>query len=164
LVSRKVVFIIAPEGFNDNELLKPKAILEEKGIEVTIASTKIGECQGMNGSKVESTATIRELSPRDQDGIIVVGGPGALKYLSENTDLINLLKAFNNEGKLVSAIGRGRHALHNAGLFGTNFSWGPKVEINGNVIAARPPATTPGWTSEKFGHLIAEYFDEAKKD
>lgn len=160
MVSKKVVFVVAPEGFNGNELFKPKAILEERGIQVTVASTKIGECQSMKGTKVKSTVSIKELSPKDYDGIIVVGGSGALRYLSKNADLISLLKAFNKEGKLVSAIGRGRHALHDAGLFGTNFSWGPKVEINGNVIAARPPATTPGWTSEKFGYLIAEKLEK----
>lgn len=154
---KKVVFVVAPEGFNDDELLKPKAILEERGIEVTIASTKIGKCRGMQGTTIRSERIIRELSPRDYDGIIVVGGRGALKYLSEDSDLIEKLKAFNKEGRLVSAIGRGRHALHNAGLFGTNFAWGPEVEINQNVIAARPPATTPGWTSKRFGRLLAEY-------
>ena len=164
MVSKKIAFVIAPEGFNDDELLKPKGILEERGIQVTIASTRVGECRGMRGTKVESTVTIKQLSPRDYAGVIVVGGAGALRYLSENTDLIRLLRAFNDEGRLVSAIGRGRHALHNAGLFGTNFSWGPEVEINGNVIAARPPATTPGWTSEKYGHLIAEYLRESKED
>jgi protease I len=161
---KKVVFVVAPEGFNDDELLKPKAILEEGGVQVTVASTKIGECRGMRGTKIRSERTIKELSPGDYDGIIVVGGRGALKYLSEDSDLIEKLRAFNEEGRLVSAIGRGRHALHNAGLFGTNFAWGPEVEINRNVIAARPPATTPGWTSERYGRLLAEYLLKTDED
>jgi len=156
-LSKRVVFVVAPEGFNDHELLHPKAILEEAGIEVVVASTVVGVCRGMLRAEVESKVTLEEIDPSEYDGIVAVGGPGALKYLSNNPSLISLFKRFNELGKLVSAIGRARHALHNAGLFGTNFSWGPEVEINGNVIAARPPATTPGWTSKKFGRLLLEH-------
>ena len=160
--SKKVVFVIAPEGFNDYELLHPKAILEDEGFEVTVASTIVGRCRGMRGAEVESEITLEEIDPSEYDGIVAVGGPGALKYLSDNRSLINLFKRFNELGKIVSAIGRARHALHNAGLFGTNFSWGPEVEVNGNVIAARPPATTPGWTSKRFGHLLVEHLRSSR--
>lgn len=154
---KKAVFVIAPEGFNDYELLHPKAILENEGIDVAVASTIVGKCRGMRGANVESTMTIEQVDPADYDAIVAVGGPGALKYLSDNHSLINLFKKFEKRGRLVSAIGRARHALHNAGFFGTNFSWGPEVEVNGKIIAARPPATTPGWTSKKFGHLLVEH-------
>ena len=162
--SKKIAYVIAPEGFNDDEMLKPKAILEDNDVEVVIVSTEVQECRGMRGTRIRSSVAIREVSPKDYDGIVVVGGAGALRYLSENEDLINLLRAFNNEGKLVSAIGRGRHALHNAGLFGTNFAWGPKVEINDNVIAARPPSTTSGWTSEEYGYLLVEHLCRRKEN
>jgi len=157
LRAKRVVFVIAPEGFNDHELLHPKGIVESEGIDVIVASTILGRCRGMRGAVVESATMIEEIDPSDYDGIVAVGGHGALRYLSDNESLINLFRRFNEQGKLVSAIGRARHALHNAGLFGSNFSWGPEVEINGNVIAARPPATTPGWNSKRFGHLLVEH-------
>ena len=154
---KKVVFVIAPEGFNDSELLDPKAILENEGIKVTIASTVLGKCHGMRGSEAQSTMIIEEVNPDEYDGIVVVGGSGALQHLQDNESLLTLLKEFGKMGKMVSAIGRARHSLHNAGFFGTNFSWGSKVEINGNIIAARPPTTTPGWTSKDFGHLLVKH-------
>lgn len=155
--AKKVVFVIAPEGFNDYELLHPKAILENEGIKVTIVSTLVGKCLGMRGAEVESSMTIEQVDPAEYDGLVAVGGRGALRYLHDDESLIDLFKRFNKQGKIVSAIGRARHALHNAGFFGTNFSWGPEVEINGNIIAARPPSTTPGWTSERYGHLLVKH-------
>jgi putative intracellular protease/amidase len=154
---KRVVFVIAPEAFNDHELLHPKAILENEGIEVKIASTLVGICHGMEGVTVESTMTIEQVDPSEYDGIVTIGGPGALQHLQNNESLIDLFKRFNKQGKIVSAIGRARHVLHNAGFYGSNFSWGPEVEINGNIIAARPPATTPGWTSKRFGHLLVKH-------
>jgi len=153
-----VVFVIAPEGFNDHELLDPKVILESEGIDVIVASTILGRCRGMRGAEAESAMTIEQIDPSEYDGIVAVGGHGALRYLSDNESLINLFRRFNEQGKLVSVIGRARHALHNAGLFGSNYSWGPEVEIKRNVIAARPPATTPGWNSKRFGHLLVKHF------
>jgi len=152
-----VVFVIAPEGFNDHELLDPKVILESEGIDVIVASTILGRCRGMRGAEAESAMTIEQIDPSEYDGIVAVGGHGALRYLSDNESLINLFRRFNEQGKLVSVIGRARHALHNAGLFGSNYSWGPEVEIKRNVIAARPPATTPGWNSKRFGHLLVKH-------
>ncbi|MBS7627582.1 DJ-1/PfpI family protein [Candidatus Bathyarchaeota archaeon] len=154
---KRILFLIAHEGFNDRELLDPKAILEDRGIEVDIASTLAGECRGMGGTKVMAPLAIDDVKPYEYDGIVIVGGLGAKIYLSGNAKVHALLKSFYKAGKLVAAIGRGRHALSEVGLFGENFSYGPKVEIRGHVIAARPPATTPGWTSKDFGRLLADH-------
>lgn len=152
----RVLFVLASEDFNDQELVDPRTILEEKGIEVIIASTSLGECRGMRGTKAIATVALEDAKPDDYDGIVVVGGLGAKLYLSGNPRVHALLRAFHKAGKVVAAIGRGRHALSEVGLFGENFSYGPRVEIRGDVIAARPPATTPGWTSKDFGRLLAD--------
>lgn len=157
LSDKNVVFVIAPENFNDSELLGPKRILEEEGFQVTIVSTSAGECLGMKGTVVKSSLTLEQIDPDEFDAIIAIGGRGAMNYLQDNEHLIKLFKSFHSMGKIVSAIGRARHALHKAGLFGTNFSWGPEVEINGNIIAARPPSTTPGWDSKRYGHLLVQH-------
>lgn len=150
------MFVIAHEDFNDHELLDPKAILEEKGVAVVIASTAVGRCRGTRGTEAVATVALDRVNPEDYDGVAVVGGLGAKLYLSENPEVHTLLQSFHKAGKVVAAIGRGRHALSEVGLFGDNFSSGPKVEIRGNVIAARPPATTPSWTSKDFGRLLYE--------
>jgi len=157
LPNKNVVFVIAPEDFNDSELLGPKTILEEEGFHVSIASTSDGECLGMKGTVIKSSLTIEQIEPDEYAAIVAIGGRGAMQYLQDNEHLINLFKSFRSKGKIVSAIGRARHALYKAGLFGTNISWGPEVEINGNIIAARPPSTTPGWNSKRYGHLLVQH-------
>lgn len=129
-------------------------------MEVVTASTRKGKCTGMKGTVVEAILSLDEVNSSYFDAIIAVGGAGALNFLSANKTLINLFLKFKKEGKIVSAIGRARHALYNAGLFGTNFTWGSAAEIHDNVIAARPPSTTPGWTSRKFGNLLLSYLSK----
>ena len=50
--AKKAVMIIANKDFQDDEFLQPKIVLEEGGIEVTIASMSLDEAVGMNGLTV----------------------------------------------------------------------------------------------------------------
>ena len=43
---KKIVFVVAPEVFRDEEYIEPKTILEAAGVEVTTASTVVGEIYG----------------------------------------------------------------------------------------------------------------------
>src|SRR3989304_546711 len=51
--SKKVVMIIASNNFRDEELLKPKEVLERNGVAVTAASSSLKESTGMLGAKVK---------------------------------------------------------------------------------------------------------------
>ena len=158
MTEKRALFIIAPEDFNGSELLETRAVLEEAGVEVVVASTKAGECTGMKGTLVRSQASVDQVDTDDFDVVIVVGGSGSRRHLWENQDVHEVIRSFHQDGKIVAAIGRGRHVLDNVGLFpGKSFAWGPAVEIDGNVIAARPPSTTPGWSSKDFGGIIARH-------
>ena len=50
---KKAVMLIAHQGFQDDEFVVPKKILEQNGINVTVASTDLGMAAGMNGMKVK---------------------------------------------------------------------------------------------------------------
>jgi protease I len=73
-MSKKALFIIPPERFNEDELFHPKEALENEGVEVTIASTKTGEIIGDYQGKVESTVIFSDVSFTDYDVIAVIGG------------------------------------------------------------------------------------------
>jgi protease I len=47
----KVLIVIAPEKFRDEELAEPVAALKATGIGYDIASTRRGTCTGMLGAK-----------------------------------------------------------------------------------------------------------------
>ncbi|AXI27864.1 peptidase [Priestia megaterium] len=115
-MDKKALFIIPPERFNEDELFQPKEVLEDKGIEVTIASTKTGEITGDYHGKVVSTVVFSQVSFKDYDVIAVIGGSGTNDYLWENQDLQDYLKQAYEQKILLSGICAGSVTLVNTGL------------------------------------------------
>ena len=58
----KLLMIVAPEGYRDEELDVPKAHFEGNGHNVTVASTRKGTCTGMKGGSVEATFSLGEVN------------------------------------------------------------------------------------------------------
>lgn len=156
MTTKKALFVVAPRGFTDHEYLQPRSVLEADGVQIATCSTSKGPCRGSSGSVVQAEVTIHDVQTEDYDVVIVVGGAGCREYLWDNVTLLSLLKDAQRRGKMVAAIGRARHCLANAGLYKGDYTFGPPVEVDGNVIAGRPPATTPGWSSKAFGKVVAE--------
>jgi len=100
----RILMVIAPKDFRDEELLIPMEIFKKNGCIVEVVSTKKGECIGMLGHKIMVNKTIYEVNSKDYDAIVIVGGTGSPKYLWDNEELHKLVKSFYNEGKVVSAI------------------------------------------------------------
>ena len=103
MAEKKVVFIIAHEGFQAVEYSVPKKLLEQSGITVTTASNKPLPATANDGTTVDVDLTINDVDVAQFDGIIFIGGPGAMDHLDtqESYDLIK--KAFDQE-KLIGAI------------------------------------------------------------
>ena len=76
----KILAVIAPERFRDEELFVPQAFLTEKGWDVTIASTKTGVATGMLGGTATATITIGQADASDYQALIVVGGYGSVEF------------------------------------------------------------------------------------
>lgn len=167
LVGKKVVMIIAPDNFRDEELLEPKQVLTEKGVEVKVASTSLETAKGMLGAEVKPDMLISDIKPEDWDAIILVGGTGASKYW-ENFSIHSMLNEAVKQNKIVGAICIAPVTLANAGILsskkatvyqseaqklkdkGAEYT-GKDVERDGNIITASgPPA------AKEFGNAIAQ--------
>lgn len=111
----KILFIIAQQNFRDEELEKPKKILESENIEVKIASIEKKEALGMLGLRIIPDLEVREVNPNDFDGLVIVGGSGCPK-LAEYPEVMNLIKRFNEQKKLIAAICLGSYVLARAGI------------------------------------------------
>ena len=85
LEGKKVAIILAFKDFRDAEYFIPKEILEKAGAKITTVSTKKGTALGADGGDVEVDLTLEELKIDDFDGIVFIGGPGALKELDNET-------------------------------------------------------------------------------
>lgn len=167
LTGRKVVMIIAPQNFRDEELLEPKEILTGKGATVTVAGASLEMAKGMLGAEVKPDILASEIKPEDWDAIILVGGTGASHYFNDSS-VHSMLNEAVKKNKIVGAICIAPVTLANAGILSgkkaTVYSsevqtlkdkgaecTGKDVERDGNVITASGPQA-----ATEFGDAIAE--------
>jgi len=163
----KVLMIIAPRNFRDEELFHTKEELEAAGNSVMIASTTTGTASGMLDGTAKPDITINEVNVDDYDAVVFVGGTGSSIYFNDQK-AHKIAKTANEKGKLVCAICIAPSTLANAGLLrgkkatsypseegnlrskGANFT-GNSVEKDGNIITATGPSA-----AKEFGRTIAK--------
>ncbi|NYT05309.1 MAG: DJ-1/PfpI family protein [Methanomicrobiales archaeon] len=112
----KLLIVIAPERFRDEELFTPCEMFEKTDIIYDIASTKTGTCAGMIGGSAEATLAIADARAEEYDGIVVVGGVGSQDFLWDNAGLQELVRTFFTSGKVVAAICLSPVVLAQAGI------------------------------------------------
>ena len=102
-LDKKTVFIIAFRDFKDEEYLIPKQVLENADIEVITVSDKPGTATGVGGNEANVDLTIENLNIDNFDGIIFIGGPGALTHL-DNEKSYEIAQKAVEKGKILGAI------------------------------------------------------------
>jgi protease I len=171
LAGKKVVMIIAPENFRDEELIEPQDILTEEGAEVKVASFSLKTCKGMLGAQVKPDMVISDIIPEKWDAILLVGGSGASKYWDDST-VHSILNEAVKQNKLVGAICIAPVTCANAGILkgkkatvyeteatklkekGADYT-GADVQIDGRIITANGPQS-----AKEFGAAIAAALKE----
>jgi len=160
----RVVMVIAPQDFRDEELLVPKRVLEAAGFEVVVASTRKGEAVGMLGARVSVNTTVGELDPSQYDGIVVVGGAGTREYLWDDVQLHELIRAFFAQNKTVGAICLAPVVLARAGVLDGRRATGfPDSEAiseleEGGASYVRAPVVSAGGIITAEGPKAAQSF------
>ncbi|MBW3004369.1 DJ-1/PfpI family protein [Candidatus Woesearchaeota archaeon] len=162
----KVLFVIAHEGFRDEECFEPKEVLKDH--EVIIASTDTSPATGSLGGTITPDITIDEALNRidEFDAVVFVGGPGANVYFENPTAHkiaqsaknilaaiciapITLAKAGVLEGKKATVWDDGQKTqakmLEDAGAAYV----AEDVVVDGNLITANGPKA-----AKKFGEAI----------
>lgn len=172
-MERNILFVIAPEGFRDEEYFEPKHVLEEKGFDVTTASTIKGTVVGKLGGNAEVDVTLDEINPDDFQALLFAGGPGA-NIFQKDQSVHELIMTFFNEEKLIGAICVAPTILAYSGVLqGKNATvWNDKdnlkileengcnyIELSvirdGNIITANGPES-----AIEFGEKIVKYFEK----
>ena len=114
--SKKVLMLVASEGFQPVEYAEPRRILEEAGVEVKIASDQKGQAVSFQGvEKATVDFLVEEARIDDFDAIVLVGGPGALEHL-DNEATYKLVQEAQQKQKLVAAICISPRILAHAGI------------------------------------------------
>ena len=163
----KVLMIIAPERFRDEELFVTKEELEKAGHETVIASITKGVCPGSRGGQATATLALAEVQVRDYDAVAFVGGGGAKTYFA-NEVALQLAQEMYRKGKIVAAICLAPVILANAGILngknatvagteaktieskGAKYT-GPGVTVDGHIVTGNAPKS-----SKLFGQKICE--------
>ena len=114
-MNRKAVMVIANNGFRDEEFQIPKFILEENGLEVTVASSNLSLAKGVLGAQVMPDILVDDVNPEDYDAVIFVGGAGSREYW-DNDAAHKIINAANNSKKIIGAICIAPMILANAGV------------------------------------------------
>lgn len=171
LAGKRVVMIIAPQNFRDEELLEPKRILTEKGAEVKVASASLEIAGGMLGAEIQPDMLTSDIEPDQWDAIILIGGTGASRYW-EDSSIHFMLNEAVKQNKIVGAICIAPVTLANAGILSgkraTVFISERQrladkgadctlrdVQRDGNIITASGPVAAEG-----FGEAIAKALAE----
>ncbi len=107
-MTKRILFILMPEKFQDKEFNVPYTMLKEKGYVVDIAGLKPGEAVGAFGLKVTPNKVIdQEPFPggfERYDALVIPGGPGSTKYLWGNTEVQKIVRLFREHNKVIAAI------------------------------------------------------------
>lgn len=169
-MSRRILMVIAPDQFRDEELQTPRDIFKQEGWQVDTVSTKAGEAKGMLGATENVQLTLDDVVAENYDAAVVVGGMGSVEHLWPNTQLHDTLKTVASKGKVVAAICLSGAVLANAGLLqgkkatvwempesldalkagGADYTGDP-CTVDGNVVTANGPDA-----AEQFGNAVSE--------
>lgn len=166
LAGKRVLMVIAPDRFRDEEYREPRAVIEEGGGQVTVASASPAVARGMLGLHVRPDATLDQVRASDYDAVVFVGGSGASRYWDDPAAHA-LARDALALGKVVGAICIAPVTLANAGLLkgrratawpaergrleaaGAVYTGNP-VEEDGRIVTANGPQA-----ARAFGEALA---------
>ncbi len=166
----KVLFVIAPRRYREEEFEITAKAISEAGVEFDVASNGEEICTGMMGGEQKADLKIKDASESNYDALILIGGLGARDFLWADDDLCRLTVEFGKAEKVVAAICLAPVILSRAGVLkgrqatvfespasiklledgGANYVNIPVVS-DMNIITANHPVA-----SEKFAEMILE--------
>ncbi|HWE62152.1 MAG TPA: type 1 glutamine amidotransferase domain-containing protein [Chloroflexota bacterium] len=171
----KRIAILATDGVEQVELLKPQQALKDAGAHTEVISPKQGQIQGWNhdqhGDRIPVDRVLDQANPSDYDALVLPGGVMNPDQLRTIPAAVAFVKSFFDANKPVAAIchgpwmiveadaARGRHLtswpslrtdIRNAGG-----QWDDQqVIVDRNLVTSRKPDDIPAFNQqmiEKFG-------------
>ncbi len=170
--SKKIILVVASQGFQPHEYFGTKEVLENAGLQVLTASNKIGIAHSSDERETQVDMLVSDIDPELADGLFFIGGPGAMDHLNNETSY-QVLRKWQESGKPFGAICISPRILAHAGVlkgkkatgwngdselegvfseFNVNLS-NENVIIDENIITANGPEA-----AEDFGRAIAGLF------
>jgi protease I len=115
----KTVAILATDGFEQSELLKPRQALEEAGAKTQVVSPTENKIKGWDekdwGKEVDVDVELKSADASRYDALLLPGGVMNPDRLRMNPDAVRFVKSFLDHGKPVAAICHGPWMLVETG-------------------------------------------------
>lgn len=162
------VLMIATDGFEQDELFKPRQALLDAGAQVTLASLKTqpitGEKGGEKGESITPDTTVDEVDSDAFDALVLPGGVGNPDKLRMNARAVEIVGEFMDDEKIVAAICHAPWLLVEADVVdGREVTSWPSVRtdlenagadvvdrevvVDGNLITSRKPDDIPAFNA-----------------
>jgi protease I len=175
----KRVAILATDGFEQDELLKPREALDDAGAETKVVSPKSGQIKGWKltdwGKQVSVDVDLNNANPSDFDALLLPGGVLNPDKLRMDPKAVAFVKSFFDSNKPVAAICHGPWSVIEAGAArGRRIASWPSLKtdlrnagaewvdeeavVDGNLVSARKPDDIPA-----FNHAMVELFSQAQR-
>lgn len=160
------VAIVSENGFEESELISPKAALEEAGAIVHIISPHPNSIRGWNdgdwGKEIKVDKDIGDVAAAEYDALLLPGGVMNPDKLRMSEEAVDFVKHFLKEGKPVAAICHAPQTLIETGLLkgktmtsykslktdleNAGAQWVDKeVVVDDGLITSRSPADLPAF-------------------
>lgn len=170
------IAILATDGFEQDELLKPRKALDDAGAKTVFVSPKKGKIKAWNmkdwGKEVDSDMALDAASPDDFDALMLPGGAMNPDHLRMNPKAVSFVREFIDAGKPVAAICHAPWTLIEAeGVRGRAITSWPSLRTDlqnagakwvdhevvrdGRLVTSRKPDDIPAFNREMIA-LFAE--------
>ncbi|MCR5871607.1 MULTISPECIES: type 1 glutamine amidotransferase domain-containing protein [unclassified Sphingomonas] len=179
-LSHARVLMIATDGFEESELMKPRQALIDAGAQVTLASLKTdpiqGETGGEKGQSITPDMLVSDVDSADYDALVLPGGVGNPDKLRMDETTVDLVQEFFDDGKTVAAICHAPWLLIEADIVdGKRATSWPSLRtdlenagatvvdeeavVDGNLITSRNPDDIPAFVDAIKAALVKEAAD-----
>ncbi len=176
-LSNARVLMLATDGFEQDELFKPRQALLDAGAQVTLASIRsdpiTGEKGGEKGESITPDTTIDTIDTDDFDALVLPGGVANPDKMRLQERAVEIVGEFMDDEKVVAAICHGPWLLVEADVVdGRRVTSWPSVRtdlanagasvldeevvIDGNLITSRKPDDIPAFNRAVIAALAEE--------
>ena len=181
-LSQARVLMLATDGFENDELFKPRQALIDAGAKVTLASIKTdaiqGEKDGEKGDTITPDITLEEVDTDDYDALVLPGGVANPDTMRTQERAIEIISEFMEDEKIVAAICHAPWLLAEADVVdGRQLTSWPSIRtdlenaganvvdeqvvVDQNLITSRKPDDIPAFNQAIINALVEELAEEA---
>ena len=111
----KVLVLLAP-GFEEVEAVTVIDLLRRAEISVTVAGLKTDQIEGSHKIEIKTDANFQDIDPEDYDVLVLPGGQPGTYNLASNAWVIETIRAFDRQKKLIAAICAAPTVLNKSGI------------------------------------------------